>query len=371
MEACKEQVLPFRRYLFSLAIASSNDFFTHKQGLVDFDALWANKKDRISLYCIDFATQDAVFVETADPVNLTSYPFYYQAQRNHAKFLYRLAIDDFVQFSARLHVANSPVTLLFSTGRCGSTLMIKLLEASNQVTAFSEPDIFTQLALNTDIDSIKKAKIINAYLTLLKASISNEQSIIIKLRSQCTYDIKTYKNVPNIRSVYLYRDGLSFVNSYYSLLPTKLIALIKGLSLDSFLLNRPLINNAAVRNAPDLDNAKFNAIRPSLVKVFTLMWTSNIGTAKAMLNNSPDFFVSILHYRELKNSPIDACMQLTSALNISMPAEKDILAIMDENSQKGTSIASKGRFVLTQKDITSFEQIIDLHPDIDNSDVTL
>ena len=100
----------------------------------------------ISLYAFDLTERRAIFVETSPAVDLRvdDLPFLYQRQRKHALpihivQLYRMAAD----------VKRGPgqVVFLYSTGRCGSTLLEQILGKASSLVGLSEPDTFTQLIL--------------------------------------------------------------------------------------------------------------------------------------------------------------------------------------------------------------------------------
>jgi hypothetical protein len=90
----------------------------------------------VSPYCFDVAGQKLLCVSTPDIAGAT---FFYQAQRESARSVVK------VPFDALPEARRSPA-LIFSIGRCGSTLLAKALEAAG-VRSVSEPDYFTQAAL--------------------------------------------------------------------------------------------------------------------------------------------------------------------------------------------------------------------------------
>jgi hypothetical protein len=120
----------------------------------------------VSPYCFDFANGRLICVSTRD---LSGAIFFYQAQRQHARSVIP------VPFAALPRGPVSPA-LIFSIGRCGSTLLVKALEASG-VRAVSEPDFFTQAACERPADVSVRAAIAGA-TGLLPYSV-------IKLRLEC------------------------------------------------------------------------------------------------------------------------------------------------------------------------------------------
>ena len=92
----------------------------------------------VSPYCFDFDARKLFCVSTPDIAGAT---FFYQAQRQRARSVIK------VPFDALPEAPPSP-TLIFSIGRCGSTLLHKAFEAAG-VRTVSEPDYFTQAALHS------------------------------------------------------------------------------------------------------------------------------------------------------------------------------------------------------------------------------
>ena len=120
----------------------------------------------VSPYCFDLAERSLLCVSTPE---LFGAPFFYQAQRRHARSVIRVPWEALPEGPA------SPA-LIFSIGRCGSTLVVKALEAAG-VRAVSEPDFFTQAACERTKDGALKRPIAGATRLLRYA--------VIKLRLEC------------------------------------------------------------------------------------------------------------------------------------------------------------------------------------------
>ena len=95
----------------------------------------------VSPYCFDFDERKVFCVSTPDIGGAT---FFYHAQRRCAQSVIK------VPFDALPEAEESP-TLVFSIGRCGSTLLHRAFEAAG-VRTVSEPDYFTQAALHEPRD---------------------------------------------------------------------------------------------------------------------------------------------------------------------------------------------------------------------------
>ena len=120
----------------------------------------------VSPYCFDFENRALLCVSTPD---ISGAVFFYQAQREHARSVIRVPFETLPDGPA------SPA-LIFSIGRCGSTLLVKALEAAG-VRTVSEPDFYTQAACVQPVDvSLRKG--IAGATRLLPYSV-------VKLRLEC------------------------------------------------------------------------------------------------------------------------------------------------------------------------------------------
>lgn len=120
----------------------------------------------VSPYCFDLDQRKLLCVSTPDIAGAT---FFYQAQRQRARSVIK------VPFDALPDALASP-TLIFSIGRCGSTLLHRAFDAAG-VRTVSEPDYFTQAALHPHQDDALRNAIGGATELL--------PYTIIKLRAEC------------------------------------------------------------------------------------------------------------------------------------------------------------------------------------------
>jgi hypothetical protein len=120
----------------------------------------------VSPYCFDLRARNLVCVSTPD---ISAAVFFYQAQREHARSVIQ------VPFESLPPGPDSPA-LIFSVGRCGSTLLVKALQAAG-IRAVSEPDFYTQAACGQTFDSSLRRSIAGATRLL--------RHPVIKLRLEC------------------------------------------------------------------------------------------------------------------------------------------------------------------------------------------
>lgn len=122
------------------APASLADFVVTPGAWVETE--WLVQNLQVSLYCIDAATAQAIFVELAPEVNLAAAPFVYQAQYESAQRLFALPVSHLLELSKRLETNLDRIILLFNISRCGSTLLHQIFNCIPGVVSLSEPDGF-------------------------------------------------------------------------------------------------------------------------------------------------------------------------------------------------------------------------------------
>jgi hypothetical protein len=147
-----------------LAFISGPDDFSLEAGRA-VDSLRMFEPD-VSPYCFDLANRTLLCVSTPDISDAT---FFYQAQRQHARSVIRVPFDS-------LPAGSTSHALIYSIGRCGSTLLVRALQAAG-VPTVSEPDFYTQAACQQPPDLALRRAIGGATQLLPYA--------VVKLRLEC------------------------------------------------------------------------------------------------------------------------------------------------------------------------------------------
>jgi hypothetical protein len=124
---------------------SVKDFICVHNRFVSPSYVLAN--DNVSLFTVN--EKDAVFIEARAPdmqLWRSRYsPFLKNAQMEYGHRLIIIPLAAFHRMSDELGDPKGKIILLFSTGRCGSTLLTQLLEHTGLAVTISEPDLFTTL----------------------------------------------------------------------------------------------------------------------------------------------------------------------------------------------------------------------------------
>jgi hypothetical protein len=180
-----------------------------------------------SLYTLDEVTASAWFVDLPPELNLSRAPFVYAAQHQHARRVLRVPLAALAAL-ARSVPGPEHVILVFSTGRCGSTLVSQALSAVPGVWSLSEPDAYTRLA-SEGLRATKRAgytpeetvRLIQACTRLQFRPPSGVKvhTLALKFRSQASFQAALYhRALPEASFVFLYREALSWAQSFYRML---------------------------------------------------------------------------------------------------------------------------------------------------------
>ena len=174
----------------------------------------------ISLYCLDHPNQQAIFVETPPTVDLLQAPFYFLTQYEQAQRLIAIPYTTLHELASEVQIDPQRIILLYSTGRCGSTLLSHVLNQEPATASFSEPDVFTQLVMLRAADHSNDHAIRTLLHDCLMIMCGNahqrtRQCWAFKFRSYVlTVSDLLYQVVPEAKILFQYRHPLAWARSF-------------------------------------------------------------------------------------------------------------------------------------------------------------
>jgi hypothetical protein len=382
---------PKRRTLLD-GFADVNDFRAHPLDRQDFRVLWQSAAQRLSPYCLDPDQQRVIFVETPEGINLIDdHPFLYEAQRRRAVKLYAVPYASVVALAAEIPNAlkHAPVIFLHSTGRCGSTLLCRLLGDAAGTVSVSEPDFYSQLVLlregATPADEARLAQITAACTQLLVAHLHAAnpaaQSVVIKLRGVVVSAADLLaRDLPNAQHLFLYRNATDTVDSFFAMLMrVRLMRVARRVGLETVVLRLLALANPMKRNpgalAPLYKQAHYREQIPEDLAAFlTIGWLSKMDHVLTLQRDQPGFFGALLRYEDLRAHGASLIMGLLEALGLP-PADEVAVARMSRtlsrNAQEGSVLASTGESALRPRQREMVQRMLALHPEIHKSDYIL
>ena len=199
----REKSMPFD-------IAAVDDFELAEKGYVDAQTILNNAN--ILLYCLDPQNQQAIFIETSDVADILTAPFYYISQYENATHVLKISYDTLERLASQVVLDDKRLILIYSMGRCGTTVTSSAFSLAEDVVSLSEPDIFTQFVQMRDFSNtndLEISKLVKSCLLLTCKDQGNghQPFWVIKFRS-FVLDIADliYANFPQAKSLFLYRN---------------------------------------------------------------------------------------------------------------------------------------------------------------------
>jgi hypothetical protein len=136
----------------------------------------------ITLYRLDFENANAIFVETPIEVNLSLAPFYNLFQYQKALRIIQISFDTMIHLAENISVDDERLVLIYSVGRCGSTLASQVFAQVPGVINLSEPIALTNIVVARNSKKYQDKDLVE----LLRATIR----ILCKSDAQTAWAIK-------------------------------------------------------------------------------------------------------------------------------------------------------------------------------------
>ncbi|MGR9105460.1 MAG: sulfotransferase [Gammaproteobacteria bacterium] len=203
---------------YPLAPASVEDFRFVEAEAIEPQSIVEQRN--ISLYCLDDLNRRAIFVETTQGVELSRAPFFYQAQFDHAQSLVSAPYSILLELAKEMPDPGENLIMLYSVGRCGSTLLSKAFEKIDGTLSLSEPDVFCDIALLCEPDGSREQDLRDILWSsvrlLCKPGVTiDPERYVLKPRPQAIHYAALFNRMfPKARLVFLYRDAVDFICSF-------------------------------------------------------------------------------------------------------------------------------------------------------------
>ena len=309
---------------YAVAVAGPGDFLFRDDGEVDPEIVM--RQPGFSLYCLDPATRTALFVQTPDSVDLAQAAFYYQAQHAHALTAVAVPFALLPRLAEVAIIDPARLTLLYSIGRCGSTLVARALSSLGGVTALSEPDVFTQLVgLRGTMSDAELSELVRLCVRLVCGTAAPGRTVALKFRSFVVEIADLiHLNYPAARRVFLYRHVVDWSRSSVQAFTGYDPAASQSLRPIQDRLGRlvPLMN--AYRAAKD------RLLTP--VEMLASQWVSQVDRALGLPRP-----LHAVRYEDLVTNPQSAMDDLFTFCGLVKPTGLD--EVLANDSQAGTTLA--------------------------------
>jgi len=252
--------------------------------------------DGLLPYCLDFLRRRSVYVGGVDANGAQSAPFYYLYLRRNAA---RVVSVPWEHGALAPGAARAPI-FLFSPGRCGSTLLSRLLSAA-AIANVSEPDFYTQAttAIAAEPFNPFRGRIAEAAAAMgadLAAALDPVQAPVVKLRAESCRAPQLLVRESEKRTIFMTRGFESWARS----------------------------NGRTFRNGPQKTVGKY------LTAMSGYAWVKRNGDCL------------LVHYERLLADPPAEAASLAAFLGRTISAEA-VSSTMKEDSQGGTPLKRGAR----------------------------
>lgn len=278
----------------------------------------------VTPYCLDHQNRRMIFAETPPEIELSTAPFYYQAQYEAATRLIAIPYDRVHEIAMRAHRRSADPVFIFSVGRCGSTLMSRMWSRLDDTYSLSEPDVFTGInylhgeGRLTDSEAIQ---LLGSTVRLVHRPPMPRERLVIKFRAQCIGIAELiYRQHPAASFIFMYRNAIDCVDSY--------IRVFGALPLPEHVFDRAF---PYAHSQPEKYQPLRRLGQPLLV------WLVCAHTYLRLRERGLPF--AAIKYEELVDKPYVSAARLFAHCGIADALTEQACAAMTEDAQAGTPLA--------------------------------
>jgi hypothetical protein len=206
-----------------IRVVAPSDFVTEPGPEIDPTLVLENP--RFTVYCFDPKNDAVLFVESGDPEAVDRSPFYYQGQIQTAVGLVSMPLEIFHRIAQEIPLPPKGLIFVHSVGRCGSTLISKVLQAVPSVHSLSEPDDLTQIALELNSHRNTTGQVTELMRSSIRWRCKSRRGpspsfVAIKPRSEVMTLVEQFGELfPSAKHFFLYRNALSWLKTIFRNIP--------------------------------------------------------------------------------------------------------------------------------------------------------
>ena len=190
---------------------------------VTFRSLEYLLEKRVYPYGFDFKNNLVFFVETDSVIDNNKASFFYEPLQKQAEYFIKVGFDDFCSLIDENELSKgNNIIFIHHPGRCGSTLLHKLLGSNPQIESFSEDLIFDNLFIYGDSHWEEKKNILIKLISFLYTKWgAPDKKLIFKMTGWSIEFYKTmFETLPLSKHIYITRDAYKICESFINLMTT-------------------------------------------------------------------------------------------------------------------------------------------------------
>lgn len=329
----------------SRQMVSCNDFVLSESSSDEDLCAAVAERPNVTPYCLDHKNRRMIFAETPPQSDLSTAPFYYQRQFETASRLIALPYECVHQIAMRLPAHFEELVLIYSVGRCGSTLVSKMWQRLYDTYSLSEPDVLSEVghlhAVGRMTDG-EALQLLGSASRLLFRPADPRKRFVLKFRTHCIESAELMHWIyPAARLVFMYRNAVDCIDSHVRVFGA--VPLPKRAFRCSFLLAEP---------RPEVYEQLGRLAGP------LLGWLG--GTHRYRLLRECGLPFVALKYEELVKEPHRSMAQLFAHCGVADALVEQACAAMAEDSQAGTRLArnTDGKRTLTVEESESIRAFL-------------
>jgi len=305
-----------------------SDFQVRDGGAIDPQIVL--REPNLSLYCLDFEQRQALFVETPQETDLSLAPFLYQAQYAAARRLLQVPFETLHRLAAEVVIDPQRLILIYSIGRCGSTLVSRAFREIEGVDSISEPDVFTQMLFTwgaSDLDGAEKAELWKS-CTLLQCApgkIRHATAWALKFRSEVTNLWPLFYAIfPEAKVIFLYRSARTWARSFLRMI---------GVDDPAAPLPVGFLRAFLGRTIPRFEGQE----TISALELAAQVWLCIVEQCLEMQRKGIAIFVT--RYEELNAAPRKVLAQMFAYCDLAANAVTNLDTVLEQDSQEGSPLS--------------------------------
>ena len=280
----------------------------------------------VDLYCLDDRNGRALFAEVADGVDPAGAPFFYLAQYRQAVRLLALPYETLHELATAL--PDPDLTMVYSTGRCGSTLLSRALAAVPGVRSVSEPDVLNDLVMLRHWDPAREQDYRRLVRSCVRLLGRHGRRLALKPRGGGIHIADLIqREYPRAHNVFLYRHAERWMESMHASFTGSLPGKQTATFVRYLLATTPML---AGRPQP-----------VSLTEGYALTW---LGVMDAYVGLRADGVPMLpVRYEDLVAAPRETLVEILGWCGLPADNVDAVLATFGTDSQEGTALSRSGR----------------------------
>ena len=317
----------------------------------------------VSLYCLDDENRQALFVRTRPGADLFGAPFYYLAQYQHAQQVIAVPYDTLHRLADELPGNDGNLILVYSVGRCGSTLISQAFKAVDGVLSYSEPDVYTQIAMLRNRNRRREDEYLRLIGSCTRILRRDAATVAVKFRAGGIHLADLFHQLyPDAHNIFLHRHAERWLESMNAGFTQNMPGPEAEPTFTRFVQAQAPLLKPFVRRHRRM---------PTLAESYTLNWLSVMDKFLTLRSDGVPFLT--VRYEDLKAEPKQALLELLAYCDLRIENFDRAYGTFSADSQEGTvlSLASRQQNpapALSPDDYLQARAVLAEHPVVGSPD---